>query len=86
MSEERHSSARSRWMDRYLPILAITGPLIGFLVAKVFTFGSIYAGITQDHARIDNLIVWKDRQDDFDRSIIDSIARLQEVTKKIGHG
>jgi hypothetical protein len=71
-------------MDRWLPAMAIIGPLAGFVIAKIFTFGSIYAGITQDHATIVSIVEWKGKQEDFDRSVIDSIARLQEVTKKIG--
>ena len=69
-------SHKQRDIDLWLKWAAVLGPLAGVLVGAFLRFQS-------DHDKVGELWGFKAKQETFDVSVVESIARLQEITKRI---
>lgn len=70
-----------RWTDKVLFFVAILGPLCGFLFGMIKT-GQRIQVIEDDHANVLNIMVWKEKQEDFNRVIIGQIAELKSLHRR----
>lgn len=76
MSEERSRTITKRWSDNLLLVAAIAGPLAGF-ICGTFKAGARIQVIDDDHNAVVNLLSWKDKEEEFNKVVIQQIATLQ---------
>ena len=68
-------------MDRWLLIFAIAGPLAGVVCGAYVKVSGFYEIVRDDHNTVNQLAIWKDRQEDFNKVIIAQIAELKALSR-----
>ncbi len=70
-----------RSIDRWLKWAAIIGPVTGFIFGNCSGAVIAYQAFKNDSERIFHLENWKEKQDDFDRTVVSSISRLKALVR-----